>query len=162
MEGQGKEESGGSLGVHPPILLKVRTAQDELASPMLLLAFPVGGQGEVMLPPAFPVGGQGEVESGSSGNLRDNHLNVKKRFVPKPPRRKKGRLKKPKKSSYDYGSAQDTLGLHEQNTHVEVYSAARMTINNVRTNETPLVKSPTKDKVKEERDMLHSIATVFE
>ncbi len=37
-----------------------------------------------------------------------------------------------------------------------------MTINNVCTNETSLVTSPTKDEVKEERDMLHSIATVFE
>ncbi len=82
--GQGEEESGGSLGVHPPILLEVRTAQDDLASPMLPPAFPVGGQGEVMLLPAFPVGRQGEVELGSLGNQRDNHLNVKKRFVPKP------------------------------------------------------------------------------
>jgi hypothetical protein len=40
-----------------------------------------------------------------------------------------------------------------------VYSAAVASADNITADETPLVISPTKEEVKAERDMLHSIAT---
>ncbi len=181
------DAKGDLTAVQPPILLEALTTKDELASPLLPPVFPKGGRGEeesrslgrlqekirnvtaecarlkeTMHQPTTSAPSTPEPCTPDCINQNDNQLNVKKRFVLKPQRCKKGRLKKPKKSSYDYGAVQDTLGLHAQATHLEAYSAARMTINNVLTNDTPLGMSPTKDEVKEERDMLHSIATEFE
>ena len=43
-----------------------------------------------------------------------------------------------------------------------MWDAVSRLSNNVSTNKTLLVTSPTKDEIIEEHDMLHSIATVFE
>jgi hypothetical protein len=50
---------------------------------------------------------------------------VKKRFIPLPPRCRKGKLKKAKKSSYDYDRAREALDLPENANHLQVYSAAK-------------------------------------
>jgi len=50
---------------------------------------------------------------------------VKKRFIPLPPQRRKGKLKKAKKSSYDYDRAREALDLPGNANHLQVYSAAK-------------------------------------
>jgi hypothetical protein len=84
---------------------------------------------------------------------------VKKRFIPLPPRRRKGKLKKAKKSSYDYDRAREALDLPENANHLQVYSAAKASNEIIADNSeairnvTRLVISPSKDEVKAERDM---------
>jgi len=84
---------------------------------------------------------------------------VKERFIPLPPRRRKGKLKKAKKSSYDYDRAHEALDLPENANHLQVYFAVKASneiiVDNSEAigNVTPLVISPSKEKVKAERDM---------
>jgi hypothetical protein len=83
--------------------------------------------------------------------------------VPKPPHRnKKGIGQRKKKSIFDYGHAQDTLGLPGRAHHFQVYSAAVASADNIAADKTLLVISLTKEEVKAEWDMLHTIATEFE
>ncbi len=60
---------------------------------------------------------------------------------------------------FNYWHAQETFGLPGSAYHFQVYSAAVASADNITADETPLVISPTKEEVKAERDMLHSIAT---
>ena len=85
----------------------------------------------------------------------------KKPFVPKPPRRRRiGIGRKKKESKYNYVAARASLNAPHAH-HFQVYSAAvSSNINAVE--ETPPAISPTKEEVKAERDMLHSIAIGFE
>jgi hypothetical protein len=85
---------------------------------------------------------------------------VKKRFIPLPPRCRKGKLKKAKKSSYDYDRAREALDLPENANHLQVYSAAKASNKIIADNSEaignvtrPLVISPNKEEVKAERDM---------
>jgi hypothetical protein len=92
----------------------------------------------------------------------NNQLTLERVYAPKPPcRSKKGIGCKKKNSTYNYGAARDTLGLPNNAHHYQVYAAA-VALNSIVVNETPLAISPTKEEVKAERDMLHSIATDLE
>jgi hypothetical protein len=88
---------------------------------------------------------------------------LNKVYVPKPPRRnKKGIGQREKKSTFNYGLARDTIGLPGSAHHFQVYSAAVASADNIAADETPLVISPTKEEVKAEWAMLHTIATELE
>ncbi len=91
----------------------------------------------------------------------NNQLPSKKPFVPKPPRRRKiGIGRKKKESKYNYGAARASLNAPYAH-HFQVCSAA-VSSNVDAVDETPTAISPTKEEVKAERDMLHSIAIDFE
>jgi hypothetical protein len=92
----------------------------------------------------------------------NNQLTSKQVYTQKPPHQsKKGIGHKKKNSTYNYGAARNTLGLPNNAHHYQVYAAA-VASNSIIVNETPLVISPTKEEVKAERNMLHSIATDLE
>ena len=91
----------------------------------------------------------------------NNQLPSKKPFVPKLPRHRKiGIGRKKKESKYNYGAARASLNAPHAH-HFQVYSAA-VSSNVDAVDETPPAISPTKEEVKAERDMLHSIAIDFE
>jgi hypothetical protein len=91
----------------------------------------------------------------------NNQLPSKKPFVPKLPRRRKiGIGRKKKESKYNYGDARASLNAPHAH-HFQVYSAA-VSSNVNAVDKTPPAISPTKEEVKAERDMLHSIAIDFE
>ncbi len=46
------------------------------------------------------------------------------RFIPKPPKRKKQKLRRTKSSNYDYDLARESLGLEANANHLQVFSAA--------------------------------------
>ncbi len=68
-----------------------------------------------------------------------------------------------KRSSYDWDPAKDALGLGKTAHNRQVCSAnAALSCTAVETPTTVLVINPTKEDVREERDMLYSIASEFE
>jgi hypothetical protein len=86
----------------------------------------------------------------------------KKPFVPKPPRRCRiGIARKSKQSKYNYGAARVALNVPNAN-HFQIYSAAVSSNVNAINVVNPPTISPTKKEVKEERDMLYTIATDLE
>jgi len=97
----------------------------------------------------------------STTSINNQLSSSKKTFVPKPPRcRRIGIGRKKKESNYNYGAARASLNAPHAH-HFQVYSAAvSSNINAI--DETPPAISPTKEEVKAERDMLHSIAIGFE
>ncbi len=79
-------------------------------------------------------------------------------FVPKPPKRRPGKLKRAKISNYDWESARDTLGI----THnFQVYSAAISSTASIG-NAAATINSPTKEEVKSENKKLKEQADMLE
>lgn len=79
---------------------------------------------------------------------------TKPSFVPKPPkRRRKGKLKRAKKSTYDWQSSRDALGLGHDVHPRTVYAAATASTGNAVAASTT-INSPSKEEVKAENQKL--------
>jgi hypothetical protein len=93
--------------------------------------------------------------------LINNLLKKKQIFIPKPPHCKRGKLKRPKKSTNDYGGAWKALALPANANHLQVESAA-MASNNVAVDDvTLLAASLTKEQVKAENKALKLLVTTL-
>jgi hypothetical protein len=81
------------------------------------------------------------------------------RFIPKPAKRKKQKLKRTKSSNYNYVLAREALGFEANAHHYQVYSAA--VASSVTPDETPLVNNPMKEEVKFENRILKEDAATY-